>query len=457
MITRIVVVAFCWLAASGVASAATGAVLFRLFLADGTSIVSYGEFARVDDRVIFSMVMGGSAEPRLHAATLPASAVDWARTDRHAASTRYQWYAETRGEDDFLRLSDDVAAVLNQVLLTGDRAQALEVALRARATLAEWPREHYGYRQRDVREILAFLDEAISDLRVATGTTAFEVALVADTPDIILEPLESMPSLLEQIDQAFRVAELSERSSERMALFQTALLLLDEAGTSIRPVEAERLRHFASSRIREEQDIDKRYGDWSRRLMNAASRGAERARINDVQRVLDRIPRDDERLGHRRPEVVQAVHASVQSRLEAARHLRLLQDRWEIRVSLYRDYQRSVGVQMLQLVKLQPSLEAIRRLDGPTPEDLVAMQARLGGGAERLDRMRPPVDLEPAHSMLISAWRFAENAVKSRYEAARAGSVSTAWEASSAAAGSLLLLSRVQQEIRELLEPPTVQ
>ena len=126
-------------------------------------------------------------------------------------------------------------------------------------------------------------------------------------------------------------------------------------------------------------------------------------------------------------------------------------------MSLYRDYQRSVGVQMLQLVKLQPSLEAIRRLDGPPPVDLIAMQARLGGGAERLDRMRPPMDLEPAHSMLISAWRFAESAVKSRYEAARAGNVTTAWEASSAAAGALLLLSRVQQEIRELLEPPKLQ
>jgi hypothetical protein len=403
------------------------------------------------------MVMGGSAEPRLHAATLPASAVDWERTDRHAASTRYQWYAETRGEDDFLRLSNDVAAVLNQVLQASDRAQALEVALRARTTLAEWPRAHYGYRQRDVREILAFLDEAISDLRVATGLTSFEVALVADTPDIILEPLERMPSLLEQIDQAFRVAELTERSSERMALFQTALLLLDEAGTIIRPAEAERLRRLATSQIREEQKIDKRYGDWSRRIVNAASRGAERARVNDVQRVLDGIPRDDERLGRRRPEVVQAVNASVQSRLEAARQLRLLRDRWEIRVSLYRDYQRNAGVQMLQLVKLQPSLEAIRRLDGPTPDDLIAMQARLGGGAERLDRMRPPMDLEPAHSMLISAWRFAESAVKSRYEAARAGNVSTAWEASSAAAGALLLLSRVQQEIRELLEPPKLQ
>jgi hypothetical protein len=457
VITRIVIGAFCWLAASGGASAATGALLFRLFLTDGTSIVSYGEFARVDDRIIFSMVMGGSAEPRLHAATLPASAVDWERTDRHAASTRYQWYAETRGEDDFLRLSNDVAAVLNQVLQASDRAQALEVALRARTTLAEWPRAHYGYRQRDVREILAFLDEAISDLRVATGLTSFEVALVADTPDIILEPLERMPSLLEQIDQAFRVAELTERSSERMALFQTALLLLDEAGTIIRPAEAERLRRLATSQIREEQKIDKRYGDWSRRIVNAASRGAERARVTDVQRVLDGIPRDDERLGRRRPEVVQAVNASVRSRLEAARQLRLLRDRWEIRVSLYRDYQRNAGVQMLQLVKLQPSLEAIRRLDGPTPDDLIAMQARLGGGAERLDRMRPPMDLEPAHSMLISAWRFAESAVKSRYEAARAGNVSTAWEASSAAAGALLLLSRVQQEIRELLEPPKLQ
>jgi hypothetical protein len=71
-----------------------------------------------------------------------------------------------------------------------------------------------------------------------------------------------------------------------------------------------------------------------------------------------------------------------------------------------------------------------------------------------LDRIRPPIDLEAAHGMLVSAWRFAESAVKGRYEAARAGNVTAAWEASSAAAGSLLLLSRVQQEIRELLEPP---
>ena len=456
MITRFVIVMSCWLAATGVASAATEATLFRLFLVDGSSVVSYGEFARVDDHVIFSMVMGGSGEPRLYAATLPASAVDWARTNQQTQSTRYQWYAATRGEDDFLRLSNDVAAVINQVLLTRDRDQALEAALRVRATLAEWPRDHFGYRQRDVREILAFLDEAISDLRVASGGTAFDVALVASAPDIPIEPLTEMPSVRQQIDQAFRVARLTERPSERVAILQAALLLLDESAPIIPPAEARALRRFATERIRAEQTIDKQYADWSRRLMEAANRGAAKARISDVQQVLNRIPREDQRLGHKRPDVVQALHASVQTRLEDARQLRLLRDRWEIRVSLYRDYQRSVGAQMLQLVKLQPALEAIRRLDGPPPDTLVELQSRLAGGAERLQRMRTPEDLQSAHSMLIGAWHFAENAVKGRYEAARAASVNSAWEASSSAAGALLLLSRVQQEIRELLEPPTL-
>ena len=287
MITRFVVVALCWLAASGVASGATEAMLFRLFLTDGTSIVSYGEFARVDDRVIFSMVVGGRGEPRLHTATLPASAIDWERTDRQAASTRYQWYAATRGEDDFLRLSNDVAAVINQVLVTRDRAQALEVAQRARATLAEWPREHYGYRQRDVREILSFLDEAISDLRVASGITAFDVALVANTPDIILEPLENLPSLREQIDQAFRVARLTDRPSERVALFQTALLMLDEAGPVIPTAVAVPLRRFAIDRIREEQVIDKRI----RRLVAPPDRCGEPRRRQGEDRRRPARPR----------------------------------------------------------------------------------------------------------------------------------------------------------------------
>jgi len=103
-------VALVWLAAAPAAHAAD-ATLLRLFLRDGTSVVSFGEFARLDDQVVFSMPVGGPADqPRLHIVTLPASEVDWARTERYAAAARYQRYAETRGEDDFQLLSSDTTS-----------------------------------------------------------------------------------------------------------------------------------------------------------------------------------------------------------------------------------------------------------------------------------------------------------------------------------------------------------
>ena len=431
------------------------ALLLRLFLRDGTSLVSYGEFARVDDRVFFSMAVGGTADdPRLQAVAVPASAVDWPRTERHAASARYQWYAQMRGEEDFLRLSNDVAAVLNEVLLTPNRARALEIAQAARAQLISWPRDHFGYRQRDIQEIVAILDQAISDLRPAPGPASFDVALVALMPEVDLEPVATLPSSLEQIDQMFRVAGLAERPSERVALLQVALVLLGEAPASIPAAEIITLRKAAEDVIRRETAIDARYDAVVRRLMRSATSAAERASPAAVERVLSQITREDARLGRRRPEVVATLQASVQSQLAAAQQLRLLRDQWMLRRSLYREYQRAVSSQMRQFVRSQTQLEAIRRLDGPTPAALLTLQRRFGGGLEQLSRVQAPSDLLATHDLLITAWRFAGNAVQARYTAIRSADVNKAREASSAAAGALLLLARVQGDLRALLEPP---
>lgn len=452
----VVLAACCWVAPLlGVASADD--LLLRLFLTDGSSVVSYGEYARLGDRVVFSMVTGSGAEPRLQVATLSTEAIDWARTDQHAASTRYQRYAETRAEEDFQRLSDSVASVLGEVLLTTDRGRAIEVAQQARATLAEWPRQHYGYRQRDVREILAFLDEVISDLRAAAGMTSFDVALVAMAPEVALEPMAAMPSPREQIDQVLHVASLTERPSERIALLQTALLMLDEGATAIGTRDAAALRELAEARIQDERAIDAKYSALARRMMDDARRGAERARISDVQRILVRIPREDARLGGRRPEMVRALRSSVQSLLTGARRLRLLQDQWTIRRGLYREYERATGGKLVQLAKLRPELEAIREQDGPEPDELRALQSRLRGGAAQLARRHPSRDLESMHNLLVNAWRFAEHAVNGRYQAARVASDATAREASSAAAGALLLLARAEREVSDFLEPPRLQ
>jgi len=453
---RVLVLALACLAGSGAARAATDVTLFRLFLTDGTSVVSYGEFARLTDRVIFSMPVGGDADqPRLHVVTLPVSAVDWTRTDRYTASARYQRYAETRGEDDFARLTNDVARILNEIALSTDRSQALAMAEQVRGELVEWPQTRFGYRQRDVNEILMLLDEAISGLRAAAGLDSFDVALVAAPAEIELEALFGMPTLREQLGQLLRVIELTDYPSERAALLQSTRALLNEATPGAIPdAEVEVFRKWAEERIEAERVVDRRYEALAQRLMTSATRAAERASVRDVERVLRQVPPEDERLGRQRPHTVAALLASLQSELVAAQDLRLRTDRWLLRRSLYRDYERAVGSELRELVEAEPALEAVQRLDGPLPDRLVRLRASLSGGAERLVRQSVPEDLRPTHDLYVSAWRFAENAFDTRLEAVESGSITVAWQASSAAAGALLMLSQAQQQLSELLEAP---
>src|SRR6186713_1670955 len=88
--------------------------LFRVFLNDGTAVVSYGEFARVGDRVVFSMPIGSagavsSTAPVLQVVNIPATAVDWAATSNYAASLRFVHYVATSAEADYAALTGEVA------------------------------------------------------------------------------------------------------------------------------------------------------------------------------------------------------------------------------------------------------------------------------------------------------------------------------------------------------------
>ena len=174
-------------------STAEDDALFRVFLTDGSSLVSYGELARVDDRVVFSMPTSASREqPQLHLVTLSADRVDWDRTTRYADSARATRYIGTRAEQDYAQLTDTVAQALNDVSQTQDASSRLQIVERARKTLADWPPKHFNYKQNEVRQMLGMLDEAIADLRAAAGLSRFDLSFVAatDAPDI-REPLMS--------------------------------------------------------------------------------------------------------------------------------------------------------------------------------------------------------------------------------------------------------------------------
>jgi len=439
-------------------AAASEATLLRLFLPDGAALVSYGEFARVTDRVVFSMPVGGTEQqPRLQVVSIPLTAIDWPRTDRYSASARYQHYASTRGEADFEQVTAAAARVLGEIAATTQPAQALARALQARALLAEWPSAHYGYRRQDVDEMLALLDDAVADLRVKAGVGAFDLALVAQPPAVMLEPLLGMPDAREILRGILRAADLVGRHDERVSLLQAALLLMQEARTAWPKKEASRLSDRLVKEVRTEQSIDARYLRLGEQALVRAREAAREANVRAVEAALARVPGEDARLGRRRPDMVAAVRASLQVQLDAARRLRLLRDQWSLRRGLYRDYQRAVGGHVLQLVKAQPALEAIRRLDGPDLRMLARLSNRLAGGAEQLQRQVPPSDLEAVHARLVGAWRFAEQALASRRQAIAAASVTTAWEASSAAAGSLLMLADAQRALTEYVAPPRLQ
>src|SRR3982751_5584560 len=73
------------------------APLFRIFLADGQSLVSYGEYARVMDRVVFSVPLNDKLEnPKLQLISIPEKSVDWPQTEAYATAVRAKRYADAR-------------------------------------------------------------------------------------------------------------------------------------------------------------------------------------------------------------------------------------------------------------------------------------------------------------------------------------------------------------------------
>src|SRR6516164_3424706 len=100
------------------AHAEEDATLLRIFLRDGTSLVSYGEPARVGDRVVFSMPTAVTPNPPLHLVNLPAERVDWDRTDRYANAARAAHYLKGQAELDYAALTKQLAQALDDVATT---------------------------------------------------------------------------------------------------------------------------------------------------------------------------------------------------------------------------------------------------------------------------------------------------------------------------------------------------
>jgi hypothetical protein len=428
-------------------------VLYRIYLTDGSTLVSYGEFARVAGKVVFSMPIGGTEKtaPNLQLVTIDDGAVDWPRTEQYAESVRALRYAETRGEEEFNRLSAEVAKTLSEVSLAKDPVQRLAIADKARQALAEWPAKNYGYRARDVAQLTTLLDEVVSELRVAAGQTRFDLSLVSNTAAPPPVPLLPPPGPRESIEQAFTAARLTPDPVERISLLSAVVQVLGGSGSD---TWVSALHARASADLALEVKTEKSYADLTARTLMAAEERLKRADVKGLEVLLKNVLDSDDRLGRRRPLVTSALLATLDARIAAARRLRLARDAWMARQRVLRDFQDGIKSPMEQFRRSVPGLQEIRQLAGPSADVLGRLSDRARRGSTALARLRPASDFQPVHGMLISAFQLAAQAIASRQTAIRTMSMETAWQASSAAAGALLMFERVNEELVKLAAPP---
>lgn len=433
------------------ADARAQTVLYRIFLNDGSTLVSYGEYARAGDRLVFSMPFGDPPDAsNLRLITIDQAAVDWDRTERYAEAVRAKNYADTRGEHEFSMLAARVAEALNQVALAPDPQRRLEMAEEARNNLAQWPAQNYGYRGDEVAKMVSLLDEVVSELRVEAGVRRFDLALTTTTVSHAM-PLMAAPTPRERMEQAFRAATLTPDPSERTLLLRTITTAL--AAPSSEPWVAA-LRSQAASALQSELRIDQAYADLARRTSSAARARTARADVRGLQGLIRQVLEADDRLGRKRPHEAAALLGFLDLRLDEARRLRLARDAWAMRLEALKAYRRAVAEPLDRYRSLRSALDDVRALAGPDFRVLNRAEQLLYMARRQLDAITPPAEVQSAHGLMTSFFHVALRAFTDRRTAVSSRDMKLAWEASSAAAGALMLLEQAAAELERLTTTP---
>jgi hypothetical protein len=433
--------------------------MLRVFLTDGRSLVSYGEPARVGGRVVFSMPASSAPGGPLELVNIAADRVDWVRTNRYAETIRSRRYIETQAENDYTQLSNEIAQALNDVAVSHDNARRMAVVEAARKRLADWPAQHYHYREGEVLQMLGLLDEAIADLRATTGTPGrYALSLSAFTsPSAIAEPVLPRPTLQEAIEQVLTAASVVENSVERESLLSAAVSAIDRDRADLPGDWADETRSELDAAIKYEHHVDESYKALTTRALAQADRRAHALDVRGLERLVQVVQQRDAELGGRRPEAVAAIVGAVQERLDAVRRQHLALERWALRAPVFEKYGTEIRTPIDLFAALKPALEDIRALSGSTPSSLASIERTTKRIQELIAAIVPPEELAAAHALLVSATQLAANATDIRRQAALAGDMTRAWDASSAAAGALMLGARARTEIQTLLKPPRFQ
>lgn len=437
-----------WLLAS---PATASAEIFRIFLKNGTALASFGEYARVDDRLVFTLPIGTGARAIHELVSLPVAEVDLERTERYAEAVRASQFAATRGAAEFAALSDRLSRQLAAVDGMATPAERLASADAARQELVDWASGSHGYRADEVQQLLQLFDSTIIDLRVAAGESRFAINLSATVVPPAPPRLRAAPTASQSITLALRAASVTDQAETRRALLTAAAnaaarLARTDAGNALR---AEVARVTAL-----EAETDLAYRRLSADVRRRAVRAVEDGDVRAITSLRRRLSTTDRALGRRRPAIVAEIEAVLSAAADQAAEQRLVLDLWEVQRAVMADYRRQALALVAPLRALVPALTAIQDMTGPPVTTLVTATRDTGDMVTAFSTLTPLADAADAHREIGRAIERADAAVRTRHRAVAMRSLPLAYEASAAARDALAALAAVDRSLARLLEPP---
>ncbi|MEO5897770.1 MAG: hypothetical protein ABIS06_18930 [Vicinamibacterales bacterium] len=426
------------------------APLFRIFLTDGQALVSYGEYARVSDRVVFSVPLNDEVDtPKLQLISIPDKSVDWAQTEAYATAVRAKRYADARGEEDFTMLAGRVTEALNDIAMAKDPKRRVEMAEEARRNLAAWPAANYGYRAADVAQLVGTLDDVVAEMRVAAGMNQFDLSLVASAtppPPVLLLP---SPDLQQSLDAAYRAAVLASDPSEKISVLRSLKTELD--APEAKSVWATALSAKVADSLAAELRVENAYNDLVRRSLSDARKRAARADVKGLQQSIAAALTADARLGGKRPGEMAGLLAQLDRRLDEARRIRLARDSWVVRLEEMKTYRDAIAIPRDRIAGLTPWLKAVRDLSGPNPKYLRPFDDRAVLALKELNDVTPPAELQTAHGLFAASLQMMRQAASLRRTALSSNNIKLAWDAAAAASGALMLAERAADELTKTM------
>jgi hypothetical protein len=349
-------------------------------------------------------------------------------------------------------LSGAVSNALTDIALTQDPNRKIAMAAEARQNVTRWVAEHYGYRAQDVARMAGLFDDVVAEARTAAGAKNFDLSLIANLAEPPSVPLLPSPTLRESVEQALRAAALAPDATERTSLLRAVDRVLVDAGADVS--WSAPLRARVTGAIDVEERATRGYETLTRDTLQTADRRARLADVTGVERVIRRALSEDDRLGQRRPQEMASLLAMLDGKLDAARRLRLARDSWAARAEELRRYQGAVAEPLANMRLSRNALDQIRRLAGPSRAQLARLAARTARAAALVGAVAAPAAGADAHGLLRNAIQLASRAAESRRRAVLSGDMQSAWEASAAAAGALMLLDRAAEDLKALQAVP---